>query len=115
MASIWSLKNEISKLGVTEREELLNYLDEVLTSGADADPAAGKAKENTGTDGEVCPYCGRGGITSHAVRGKNKPARIYRFETPLFSPGLFYLIAGSLLNGLCLYKMIKRCKRKAFV
>ena len=57
MASISTIKTDISSLGDYQLEELFNYIGEMLTVGTSKSSLNENFKESRFSKGEFCPYC----------------------------------------------------------
>lgn len=57
MPIIESIKRDISSLGHTDKEAIMNYLEEVITFGAVSKEITNTVKESRFSKGKGCPYC----------------------------------------------------------
>ena len=58
MPNVESIKRDIQTLGTAGKEEILNYLEEVVILGSFATEITNEVKENRFSKGKVCPHCG---------------------------------------------------------
>jgi hypothetical protein len=57
MASIPSLISDIQKLSLTQQEQLISYLEEILVVGSQVNQVTQEVKEFRFAKGKVCPHC----------------------------------------------------------
>lgn len=78
MASVSSIKIDITTLGDYELQELFNYIGEMLTLGSLKGSLNNDFKESRFSKGEVCPHCQS---TSIVKNGKLKDKQRYLCKT----------------------------------
>ena len=71
MPTIESIKKDINSLGYADKEEILNYLEKVITFGAVAKEITKNIKESRFSKGKTCPYCSHEEISRYG-RYNNK-------------------------------------------
>ena len=71
MPTIESIKKDIHSLGYADKEEILNYLEEVITFGAVSKEITKNIKESRFSKGKTCPYCSHEEISRYG-RYNNK-------------------------------------------
>lgn len=57
MPTIESIKRDIHSLGYAQKEEILSYLEEVITLGSGSKEITDNIKESRFSKGKVCPHC----------------------------------------------------------
>lgn len=57
MASVNSLISDIQKLSVSQQEQLLSYLEELLVLGTQVGQVTQEVKEFRFAKGKICPHC----------------------------------------------------------
>jgi len=83
MPSVGSLKSEISKLGLIEKEELLTYLEEVLVLGSYATQIVEEVV--TLQDASEMLGCSDSTLRKQVLSGKFKDANIVKQRELFFS------------------------------
>ncbi len=77
MPTIESIKKDINSLGYADKEEILNYLEEVITFGAVSKEITKNIKESRFSKGKTCPYCSHEEISRYGrwsfSRAKREP------------------------------------------
>ncbi|URZ03353.1 hypothetical protein CLAUR_033990 [Clostridium felsineum] len=73
MPSVESIKRDIQALGTSGKEEILNYLEEVVILCSFATEVTNEVKENRFSRGKVCPYCGHDEVSRNGkFNGKQR-------------------------------------------
>lgn len=73
MASVNSLISDIQKISVSQQEQLLSYLEELLVLGTQVGQVTQEVKEFRFAKGKICPNCSAETVSRNGkYRGKQR-------------------------------------------